>query len=374
MKTLIFETDLLGHRLEYLHHYYVGAVDRQDQEYVFCLPSSFSEMKRKYVWPTSPNIRFCLFSLKEQESYSNKKPYLFAFNASKLLARYVKKEKVDRVLLTTIMPLVPFINLFLPRDVKVRGIMYNFYFYNEDEYTKLRLYYEKLRLWFCAISKQVECIYTLNDSQSSNRLNKIYGTHKFTPIVDPVPEINPDDYPSLRKELKIPDSNMVFLHFGAMDKRKGTLYILDAIDLLSKEQLKNMTFIFAGQVLDCIKEQFYEKYKKVLNKCHIILYDEFCDYEFLYSLCNTADIILIPYLITNHSSGVIGYSAVFDKPVIGPSRGLIGNLIKNNNLGVTMNQIDAYHLANQLLQADVKIQSNYKYLNTVGRFINQVMM
>ena len=44
----------------------------------------------------------------------------------------------------------------------------------------------------------------------------------------------------------------------------------------------------------------------------------------------------MPYHITNLSSGVIGYAALFGKPVIGPSKGLLGHLINKYQLGETV--------------------------------------
>ena len=49
MKYMIFETCLTGHRLEYIHHIYMGAVDRKDEYYSFILPEQFQDIKKYYV-------------------------------------------------------------------------------------------------------------------------------------------------------------------------------------------------------------------------------------------------------------------------------------------------------------------------------------
>ena len=51
MKYMIFETCLTGHRLEYIHHIYMGAVDRKDEYYSFILPEQFQDIKKNLVWP-----------------------------------------------------------------------------------------------------------------------------------------------------------------------------------------------------------------------------------------------------------------------------------------------------------------------------------
>jgi hypothetical protein len=55
MKYLIFETDLLGHRLEYLHYYYVEAMNHLFNNYVFYIPEPFKVLRSKYEWVTSAN-------------------------------------------------------------------------------------------------------------------------------------------------------------------------------------------------------------------------------------------------------------------------------------------------------------------------------
>ena len=80
----------------------------------------------------------------------------------------------------------------------------------------------------------------------------------------------------------------------------------------------------------------------------------------------------MPYQFTNLSSGVLGYAAVFDKPVIGPDGGLIGNLIKENNLGVTISDVSPLGIAPTFKLKKWNTNSNYKINNSVGSFINVI--
>ena len=57
---LIFEPDLNGHRLEYLHHIYSEAILHLEVKFVFAIPSGFKEKDISLNWPKSSNITFHL--------------------------------------------------------------------------------------------------------------------------------------------------------------------------------------------------------------------------------------------------------------------------------------------------------------------------
>ena len=333
MKTLIFEPTLSGHHLEYLHHYYLGALERQENEYIFLVPSSFEQVKEKYEWKNAHNIEFKYIDEKYNTQFIESNIYKLGWNVSKVLNHYVREIRPDDIILTMLMQFIPFIIFLLPGKVKVRGIMYKIYLYEQNRMSKLRLFFEKTRFWLAVRSKIIETIFVLNDSDSAQELNQIYQTNKFKYLPDPIPQVDMNKVRDLRLELKIPQNHTVYLHFGGLDQRKGTIDILKAIINAPRDQLYDKTFIFAGKQKNALKEQFYPLLEKASKNASILVYDEFCSYEFLYDLCYTCNIILMPYHITNLSSGVLGYAALFDKPVIGPEEGLLGHLISKYQLG-----------------------------------------
>ena len=50
MQTMIFDIDLAGHHMEYLHHIYVGALRNTEEKYLFYLPKEFKDKKKLYKW------------------------------------------------------------------------------------------------------------------------------------------------------------------------------------------------------------------------------------------------------------------------------------------------------------------------------------
>jgi hypothetical protein len=75
----------------------------------------------------------------------------------------------------------------------------------------------------------------------------------------------------------------------------------------------------------------------------------------------------MPYTQSYRSSGAIGYASLFGKPVLGPSSGLIGRLIEENNLGITIDTIDGVHIArgiNELCNMHISDDKLRKYADT----------
>ena len=62
-----------------------------------------------------------------------------------------------------------------------------------------------------------------------------------------MPNIDISSVRSIREKLGIQDSGYVYLHFGGLTERKGTLEILKAIMITDEKTLSNKSFVFAGK-------------------------------------------------------------------------------------------------------------------------------
>lgn len=331
-KILIFDDKLSGHHLEYLHHLYTGAVQDKANNYIFALPEGF-ETKSELRWDKADNIRFHLF--KEKTFSSNK--IKRSFELSKFVKKIAQQYCVDEVFFVSLMSVLPGITFILPKSIKISGIIYLIYLYRWRE-SNLKLKIEdSIKYLLMSNGKQFKTVFLLNDEIAPIYLNKKFKTKVFQYLPDPFLLLPTEKlYNNLREKLHIPQGNKIILHFGALAKRKGSLNILDAISLCSEKDLKNLTFIFAGKVDNEIKVDFYQLLNEIRGKVQINIFDEFCSYEFLASLCRLSDFLLIPYLTTSQSSGVIGYAAQFNKPVVVPNKGLIGKLVKKYKLGILL--------------------------------------
>lgn len=330
---LVFTTDCKGHHLEYLHHYYGYALNDVDNNYVFCVSKDFYDVMATYTWPEANNILFDFIAEEDLNKCINGGNGFFniiklSFAKSKYLKKKCKEHKIDVVHTIMLMEYLPALPFILPSRIDFRGIIYRIALNDKTLSFRAKMI-ERIKYSLLVNSFLFKNIYVLNDKESIDKLNEYYHTTKFRFLPDPFPVMEkPDD---VREQLNIPKTNKIFLHFGGLGRRKGTLLIAHAISKI--KDARNLTFIFAGRISKDCDEEFFQILETINNGSQILVYNEFCTYEFLNSLAYTTDYMLIPYDNVNQSSGVLGYAAQYDKPVIGPNAGLLGNLIRKYKLG-----------------------------------------
>lgn len=75
------------------------------------------------------------------------------------------------------------------------------------------------------------------------------------------------------------------------------------------------------------------------------------------------------YRNTQQSSGSVGYAAYLGKPVIGPAKGLLGQLIRDYNLGIIIDEISPQYIKQALLMDLPSIDgSSYSIEHTTEKF------
>lgn len=347
----IFDFYLGGHHIEYLHHIYMHAIEDATTSYTFILPNNFDKFGGKMSWPKANNIRFIFFEL-DDKYVRSLKTLEKARILSRLLKKFADKTGIKEFVLIETMVFMPYIPLYLGRKAKITSILYHIPMFSKNSSFKSK-FYSKMNLWLLANAPCFKKICLLNSTEAVEFYNKEFKTKRFSFIPDPyVPIECEKPLSAIREELGISPSKKVFIHFGGLTRRKGTLEILDALFLVDKDCLKNMAFIFAGRVIEDIKEEFYNKINQLKEKVQIIVFDQFCEYSLFAEICRIADYIMIPYRNTAQSSGVCSYAAQFGVPVIGPAEGLLGNIINKFKLGVGFPALNSVKIA-KILQENI---------------------
>lgn len=333
--TLILEPIVSGHIMEWLNHYY-KYVANNGNRYVFCVPQMFYERNTHLDWPKADNIEIVLLKPEEVSACNRSSLLMSALSYCRCIRNYCKKYSSNEVFLSFLMKTMPFLPFLLPKGVKVSGILLRIYIYDKEK-RGLRLWLEKLRYLIMTLSRSIKRVYVLNDRIATERLNKIYNTDKFKYIPDPLPEFSEEI--DIRNCYGISDNDVVYFQFGSLDQRKNTLNIVKAIKLMSKDELSGKVFIFAGILNKSIESEFLHILDEVKDKARIILIRRFLSYSELNNLCFSCNYLFTIYNNTNQSSGTVGYSAYFKKPVIGVADGLLGNIIRENKLGYMLDEI-----------------------------------
>lgn len=379
MKHIIFDLTENGHFLEYHHHLYMMAVNDPNNQYIFVLPKEFLEKSKMLDWPSVLNIKFDFFEdIFQGETNGLVGMLKYSYFFCKTLKKYILKHEAYSVFTNNIMSAIPMAPFVLPSKTRLSGIIYHIYLYTQHKqsFFKKALNYAKYNIM--TFSSVFHNVFILNDEGSANRLNKLYKSYKFKYIPDPFVPLNKSEISreELRFKLGIDGKKKVFFHFGGLSERKGTLVILDTIRVMTPSITDQCCFIFAGVVGKYIRNDFYAKLKQC--NCQILVYDEFCTYEFISSLCQISDAILAPYKETDLSSGMFGYASQFGIPLIAPGDGLIGCIIRKFNLGLTMDPgVSTSSLKNAIErlieQSSYNISDEYLKTNNIENFQKTIL-
>lgn len=361
MKFLIFDTNDSGHHLEYVKHQlnYASHFGKNDS-FIFVLASGFADKLNKFVNIEFNNNIELIFidseiSLKLKYCSFIKRSLIL----SRLIKKYSKEYKADKVILNEMIITLPFLTFYNKKICSIRGIIYKIPSrrINANLKTKIK---DKLIYKLIRRSKAVDTVWLLNDTESSDKYNSIYNTDIFRFLPDPInvtERLNNDIIDKYKDSDKI-----ILFHGGGMGSRKGTFEITEALSLMTDEQLGRYIVIFAGHISDNNENMKLKKFiTDFQNRLDIVYTDSFISFEDLCSYIAISDYILIPYKNIEQSSGILGYAAFYDKPVIGPAEGLLGHLIKKNDLGIVIKGINSKKLRYELSQIPTK---NYIGLKT----------
>ena len=342
--------------------------------FIFVVPKNFESVKTHFHWPEVNNIVFD-YILDNESIYSSKSAknlLLYSYYTCQCLNQRVEKYGAKKVFAINLIDFVPFAPFIFRRKIRISGIIYGIYLYNWKKskwFTKLFNILKYQTISRCVVFSQ---IFILNDAASARHFNTLYKTNKFAALPDPFIPLKTNTTFDFRKEHNISQNKIVFAHFGSLSERKGTLLILDSINLLSPEQKNKFVFAFAGKINSDIKNRFYQKYEQLKENATLFLKDDFCTYEYLASLSQACDAILIPYQSIERSSGIVGYASQFKKPLIAPADGLLGKIVRTYNLGITLRKLTPSLLveAYVIISHNKKIGATSKYLieNNVQNF------
>lgn len=374
--TIVFDHGITGHHLEYLNHLYRRAGEKPDEKYVFVVHHKFHEFEDYLTWSEYSNIEICILDKMQVKRIEGNK-LISSFRKSRLLKTYVKEKRASHVFLISLMQFLPFLPLLLMRQVKISGIIYSIAARSYHHDGIMKRIQDFLKYFILSRFKCFEHIFILNDPASARLLNKKLKCSVFCYLPDPLMQVKSANSADTIQKLNLTSGDKIFLHFGNLETRKGTLDILDSIELIKSSDLNHVCFIFAGNLNSDIANRFNERIKLISAKVRIRVFEGFCSYELLGKLCSVSDYLLLPYRSGSNSSGLLGYAAQFNIPVIATSDGLIGSLIGSYKLGYTYDLRDPLILSS-VLEKHIKMPSvridGSKYLadNTIVRFQRMV--
>jgi glycosyltransferase involved in cell wall biosynthesis len=215
------------------------------------------------------------------------------------------------------------------------------------ENLKFRLWRFKksLMLRFFVSNKSVKNIFLLNDQNAVAAFNEQYKS-VFRYLPDPI-----FDYPAevgldIRSAFGIAHNQKILLIFGAIDERKNIPNLLKAVESLS--DTKNLFLLIVGAKLANYQVPLQELIKKsesVNPNLKIHWENRFVSNGEMEVVFQQSDVVWVAYKDFFTSSGIVGLAAKYNKPMIGSSYGLIGEIIQQNKFGTTAEPTDLEAIA-----------------------------
>lgn len=138
------------------------------------------------------------------------------------------------------------------------------------------------------------------------------------------------------KKLALPKNSIPILVYGYLRKSKGIVELLQAIG--DKKICKKAIVMLAGdqdpEIRRILKEKFYND---LVKRKKLFIYDGFQDVKKESILFSAARIVWVGYLNVLFTSGILHQAASKRIPVLATSKGIIGDLTRKYNLGITVN-------------------------------------
>ena len=193
--------------------------------------------------------------------------------------------------------------------------------------------------WWMCRNKQLKKVFIFNDRQTIKTMNETLGTRIFTYLPDPV-----YDYPSregldIRNKYGIASDRKILLAFGMIDDKKNVINILKGLQGLSAQEAQQTCLLIVGK----IRPEYQQLLAKALSEARktrpelqIELESRFVDDDEMECFVGQSDVISVAYINFYSSSGVIGLASRHHKPVIATKYGVVGDLTREYQLGLTV--------------------------------------
>jgi len=354
---LFYDFDVTGHHVEYVNH--LPTVINQDNSsasFIFLLNEKFKEKLNEI----SENIRYIFFNT---ANFSKEKSLIHRTRKElEFIQREAKENQVSDIFLFNIDPYQVALAWQKNRaDFKYHGILFSPPTRiqtpeNVNIFTKWKQILRKKRkeqqLKICVRNLNGGKIFVLNDEKVVSILNQKSNSKEspFRYLPDPILQTRGELKQDLRKKYGITADTTVLLAFGSIIPRKNLERCINALANLPKD--KPFCLLIAGKGKPEYVTTLQGNYDNKRSRRHqLIIENDFLSESEIPDYFSAADVVLMPYINFYGSSGVLGHAMRFAKPVIAPEVGLIADLVRRYDLGLTVNPLSQDSIESALLKS-----------------------
>ena len=160
------------------------------------------------------------------------------------------------------------------------------------------------------------------------------------------------DLKQIESGLGIEPERQVHLIFGDLNKRKGIDRILAAVPLISQSLVSRLCLLFVGSMSGNNYEEFLAKKAELCQSLpiKIIHHNRYIPEADIQNYFQIADVILALYQRHVGMSGILNRAAAAGKPVLSSDYGLMGEVTRRYELGMTVDSSNPAAIAKGLSQ------------------------
>lgn len=370
-RIMVFDLDFDGHHVDYIQYLIEYWCRQKLPGILYLVVSSKFVQERSNVAQLAReaqqhNVYLVPITPKEQNNLRSKKSLLERklrnLQEFNLLCKYARKLQVAHCI---VMYLDTFF-LSLVWGVKPLCYFSGIYFrptFHYGELTedstswqdKLQQWREKFSLSRIFQQKLFKTLFCL-DPLAIKHLNRFSPRTKVVYLPDPV-QIYPQSVSTLenlRKDLTIESHRQVFLLFGALTQRKGIVQLLEAISMLPFALCQQISLLLVGPLGTNAEEKIQMQTLIAESSrsfpIQIVVRDQFIQDRNIQPYFTISDVILCPYQRHVGMSAILVRAAAARKPVLAQNYGLMGEITRRYQLGLTVDSTIPKEIAKGLSQ------------------------
>ncbi|NES72723.1 MAG: glycosyltransferase [Okeania sp. SIO2D1] len=176
------------------------------------------------------------------------------------------------------------------------------------------------------------------DLFAAEHINKLNTSVKSVYLPDPVQIYQDNDFQpdKLKQEVGIESGRKVFLLFGVPQKRKGIYQLLDALQYLTNEDCQQLCILIVGP--KSADEHLHQKIAELDSSTPVqfIKQERFVPDQEIQPYFQISDLVLALYQHHIGMSAILVRAAAASKPVLSCNYGLMGEIVKMYQLGITV--------------------------------------
>ena len=195
----------------------------------------------------------------------------------------------------------------------------------------------------------VEKLFFLNH-RAAVQTHKTYFGNRFDYLPDPINDgiVVAETIETLRIKYRIPQNRRVLLIYGHLSPRKNIPNIMASLAYLSAEQKSQICIFVCGEAeegYEQVLKTAIETAEKTQSKVAFVKNFHVFDAQSTHEVIKLSDVVLVPYLHFFSSSNILGLAAKYNKPLISTQLGIMGELMRQYELGVGVNPADVENIA-----------------------------